>query len=297
MANLNEGLYMEIDKKYYLETNALYSLINKVELFVDNCDVATSLYAYEELVEGIDEEEYHRRKVILNKLKGSKLKIYPYLPMECIAIAYGLDISQFPIVKRKKELLWAKVKLAIASDSYDEYAEKLNKIMDMKVVDEKAENDKHKKEVAEQISKLIQENHANIKNTRERQKKNPTYYQLDVNKMFVEEEPTHEIEKGMLIRFLDECKIEYEENDIDEIIQRYDGRQLVAFILGEQFYMWNRSYYMKLSGKNDLSDLTHLLYLKDENYVIVSDDKIFQHTTLSSMRMTCNDFLDLFKEK
>jgi len=297
MGVLKEGLYMETAKKYYLETNALYSLINRVELFVDNCEVATSLFAYEELVEGIDEEKYHKRKVILNKLKESKLKIYPYLPMECIAISYGLDISQLPIVKRKKELLWTKVKIAISSDNYADYAKRLKEIMGTEVEVEKAENDKYEEEAKEQINRLIQENHANLKNIRESQEKEPTYYQIDVNKMFVEEEPTHEMEKGMLIRFLDECKIEYEEKDIDEIIQRYDGRQLVAFILGEQFYMWNRSYHMKLAGKNDLFDLTHLLYLKDENYVIVSDDNIFNNITLSSMRITCNDFLDLFKEK
>lgn len=288
---------MEMDKKYYLETNALYSLINKVELFVDKCEVATSLYAYEELVDGIDEQKYHRRKVILNKLKESKLKIYPYLPIECIAISYGLDISQIPIVKRKKELLWTKVQLAISSDNYTDYAERLKEIMGTEVEVEKAENDKYEVEVKEQINRLIQENHTNLKSLRERQEREPTYYQIDVNEMFVEDEPTHEIEKGMLIRFLDECKIEYGEKDIEEIIKRYDGRQLVAFILGEQFYMWDRSNNMKLSGRNDLFDLTHLLYLKDENYVIVSDDKIFQHTTLSSMRITCNDFLDLFKEK
>lgn len=288
---------MEMDKKYYLETNALYSLINKVELFVDKCEVATSLYAYEELVDGIDEQKYHRRKVILNKLKESKLKIYPYLPIECIAISYGLDISQIPIVKRKKELLWTKVQLAISSDNYADYAERLKKIMGTEVEVEKAENDKYEEEVKEQINRLIQENHTNLKSLRESQEREPTYYQINVNEMFVEDEPTHEIEKGMLIRFLDECKIEYGEKDIKEIIKRYDGRQLVAFILGEQFYMWDRSNNMKLSGRNDLFDLTHLLYLKDENYVIVSDDKIFQHTTLSSMRITCNDFLNLFKEK
>lgn len=288
---------MEMDKKYYLETNALYSLINKVELFADKCEVATSLYAYEELVDGIDEQKYHRRKVILNKLKESKLKIYPYLPIECIAISYGLDISQIPIVKRKKELLWTKVQLAISSDNYTDYAERLKKIMGTEVEVEKAENDKYEEEVKEQINRLIQENHTNLKSLRERQEREPTYYQINVNEMFVEDEPTHEIEKGMLIRFLDECNIEYGEKDIEEIIKRYDGRQLVAFILGEQFYMWDRSNNMKLSGRNDLFDLTHLLYLKDENYVIVSDDKIFQHTTLSSMRITCNDFLNLFKEK
>lgn len=288
---------MEIAKKYYLETNALYALINKVEQFVDNCEVATSLFAFEELVEGIDEQQYHKRKVILNKLKESRLKIYPYLPMECIAISYGLDISQLPIVKRKKELLWTKVKLAISSDNYADYAERLKEIVGTEVEVEKAENDKYEEETKEQLNRFIKESHINLKSIRERQEKEPTYYQIDVNEMFMEDEPLYEMEKGMLIRFLDECKIEYEEKDIEEIIKRYDGRQLVAFILGEQFYMLDRSYNMKLSGKNDLFDLTHLLYLKDENYVIVSDDKIFDKIMLPCMRVTCNEFLDLYKEK
>lgn len=287
---------MEKDKKYYLETNAIYSLINKIETFVDSCEVATSLYAYEEIIEGIDEQQYHRRKVILNKLEESRLKIYPYLPIECIAISFGLDISQFPIVQRKKELLWTKVNLVISSDDFKIYAGRLKEITGMEVAVEKAENDEYEKKATNKLRGVIQENHANIKNIKEEQKRNPTYHQIDINKIFAEDKPTHEIERDMLIRFLDECKIGYEEEDIEEVIERYDGRQLVAFILGEQFYMWNRSYYMKLSGRNDLSDLTHLLYLKDENYVIVSDDKIFEKVTLKDMRITCNEFLNLKKK-
>lgn len=58
--------------------------------------------------------------------------------------------------------------------------------------------------------------------------------------------------------------------------------------------MWHRSYHMKPSGNNDISDLTHLLYLKDENYIIVSDNNIYKSATLTNMRMTCNDFLGMF---
>lgn len=284
--------------KYYLETNAIYSLINKIDLFVDSVDVATSLYAYEELISGLNEQQYHRRKVLITKLKGSKLKIYPYLPIECIAIAFELDITSLQIIQEKKKLLLKKVNLIISSDNYSIYEKRLREIEDIEILEEKKIIDENEVIMANKLREMIKENHSDIKNLEKRQKIEPEYHEIDIMKAFglVDEKPDYEYARQILIQMLKECKISYENADIDESVRRYDGRQLVAFNLGQMAYMWHRSYHMKPAGNNDISDLMHLLYLKDENYIIVSNDKIFANATLAKMRITCDDFLKIFEK-
>lgn len=284
--------------KYYLETNAIYSLINKIDLLVDSVDAATSLYAYEELINGINEQQYHRRKVLITKLNESKLKIYPYLPIECIAIAFELDITSLPIIQEKKKLLLKKVNLVISSDDYSIYEKRLREIKGIDALEEKKIIDENEGIMVNKLREVIKQNHSEIKNLKKQQKIKPEYHEMDFTKALglVDEKPNYEYERQILIQMLKECKISYDDTDIEEIVQRYDGRKLVAFILGKITYMFHRSYHMKPAGNNDISDLIHLLYLNDENYIIVSNDKIFANATLAKMRITCDDFLKMFKK-
>ena len=283
--------------KYYLETNAIYSLINKIDIFADSTDVATSLLAYEELIDGIDEKNYHKRKILIMKLKASKLKIYPYLPMECIAISFGLDISGLPVVQKRKKFLWKKVNLVVSSDDYLTYVKALKETEGIEFLKEKESIDENEVITAKKLKKLIMQNSNEIEATKQRQKIEPEYHKIDIEKIFdTDKKTTYEFEKKILIQILDSCKISYGSSDIEDIIQNYDGHQLVAFILGQTAYTWNRSYHKKSSEYNDIPDLAHLLYLKDENYIIVSNDKIYKDITLPKMRVKPNDFLKKFEE-
>ncbi|WP_101696209.1 hypothetical protein [Clostridium minihomine] len=282
--------------KYYLETNALYSLINKIDLFVDSSDVSTSLFAFEELIDGIDSENYHKRKVMLSKLKASKLKIYPYLPMECIAISFGLDISGLPIVQEKKILLWKKVNLVISSNDYITFVNELKEKENIDFQKEKEAIDKHETVVAKNLKELISQKSNELDAIKQRQIIEPEYYNINIEDIFLEpnEKLTYEHEKLLLTQLLNLCGISYESSDIDKVVHDYDGRQLVAFILGQSAYTWNRSHHKRSTEYNDIPDLSHLLYLKDENYVIVSNDKIYDNATLAQMRMKPDDFLKGF---
>ena len=281
-----------IQKKYYLETNALYSLVNNIDTFVHVLDAATSLYALEEIVTGIDERQYHKRKVLLNKIVKSKLKIYPYFPEECLAISFGLDISQLESVKIKKENLLEKVNLIISNEDYSMYAKKIEGNLGIDLLTEKKLDDENNKDIIIQLNQFVKKNNIRIK---EKKKIKPRKKRINLQKVFGIEN-TYSIEKQILIMFLQKYGIDYEDSDIEDLIQKYDGNQLVAFILGVSLYMWDRSYNMKLVKRNDHLDLLHLLYLKGNNYVIVSNDKIFNNISFKDMRIKSNDFLKLCKK-
>jgi len=282
-------------KKYYLETNALYSLVNHMHLFVDCAEVATSLFAYDELISGIDPAQYHRRKVLISKMKESGLKIYPYLPIECIAISFGLDISKCPIIVEKKMSLWKRVNLVITSNDYSKYVYELqNKGVDLK---EKQVVNDYERANAKVLNAVLKDNHSELLAINERRRLKPEYYKIKVEDLLLDsnQKPNYEREREMLTQVLNACSINYDEADLENAVRKYDGRQLVAFILGKMLYIWNRSYYLKQAGINDVADLEHLLYLKDENYVIVSNDKIFNHSTMAQNRIGSDDFLAMFK--
>ena len=182
--------------KYYLETNAIYSLINKIDIFADSTDVATSLFAYEELIDGIDEKNYRKRKILIMKLKASKLKIYPYLPMECIAISFGLDISGLPVVQKRKNFLWKKVNLVVSSDDYLTYVKALKETEDIEFLKEKESIDENEVITAKKLKKLIMQNSNEIEATKQRQKIEPEYHKIDIEKIFdTDKKPTYEFEK------------------------------------------------------------------------------------------------------
>ncbi|MFC6330990.1 hypothetical protein ACFP56_00010 [Paenibacillus septentrionalis] len=280
-------------KRYYLETNVLYSLVNKIHLFVGNVDVTTSLLAYQEIIWGINEEQYHKRRTLLLKLKSSGLKLYPYLPIECISIAFQVDISNLPIVIEEKKLLWEQVNLVISCDNYQQYAQKLSELYDIDV-----ENVKHymseRKYVNQNIAtSTIRENHINLKRIEEERVRCPEYYNVSIEDLVhdPEKEPNRMIEREMLVEVLKVCNINFKESELKNAMLKYDGKQLVAYILGRNFYYWHRSRKMMPAGKNDSIDLEHLLYLRDEDFVIVSDDRLFSYSTMKPMRINCEDFL------
>ena len=282
-------------KKYYLETNALYSLVNHMHLFVDRAEVFTSLFTYDELISGIDPAQYHRRKVLISKINESGLKIYPYLPIECITISFGLDISRCPIIMEKKMSLWERVNLVITSNDYSDYINKLkNKGMDL---NEKQTVNEYERANAKVLNTVFKDNYSELKVIKERCRLKPEYYKIKVEDLLFDSnlKQNYEHEREILTQVLNACSINYDDADLENAVRKYDGRQLVAFIIGEMLYLWNRSYYLKQAGINDVADLEHLLYLKDRNYVIVSNDKIFGHSAMTQMRISNDDFLAMFK--
>ena len=124
-------------KTYYMETNALYALSKHFDNIANsNVNVATSLFALQEIVDGIEEDSFRKRKILLNKICSSSVLIYPYLPKECITTAFHLDISELPQIIEEKAFLLEQLKLIRSSDSFDEYRSGCQAVQ--KLVDENA---------------------------------------------------------------------------------------------------------------------------------------------------------------
>lgn len=117
---------------------------------------------------------------------------------------------------------------------------------------------------------------------------------LDVNDCIVSIDDTQDYtqEKLLLVGLLKFLKLSYTNTDIEEILENYDKKQFVAFLLGANIYEYTRANSNKKRKFNDIIDIQHLLYLKDENYIIVSNDKIFDDISLNKMRIKTAEFLE-----
>lgn len=107
-----------------------------------------------------------------------------------------------------------------------------------------------------------------------------------------------EIDK-MVRMLLDSLDIEYSDDDVSTIMSHRDKKALVAFQLGCNLFGWTKGFEIdrKRADKNDINDLMHLLYLRDRNYVIISDDKIYSGCTMRNMRMETSDFMKMVTKK
>lgn len=297
---------MGSEKIYYLETNALYALSGCfAEISEVDIEVATSLFALQEIVDGIKEEDFHKRKVLLSKIMSYKLKIYPFLPVECVAIAFFLDISDFPEILCTKEILIKKINMAIRADNYWDYHNKLLNAVRIDENEVKKHTDQFEVENKKKISAIVDAERKSIDKLHKEQKTNPQYIKIDINEVFGIESDggaNHQSVDNvtlLLRKLLDSIHIQYRDADIFEKVKERDKKALVAMLLGVDMYSTAKSFKVdrKQADRNDLNDLMHLLYLRDKNHIIVSDDKIYSSCTMKTMRMGINEFKNIVNRK
>lgn len=290
------------NKIYYLETNALYVLSNRfADVVAAGINVSTSLFALQEIVEGIEEENFQKRKVLIEKIISNGVKIYPYLPRESIVKAFNLDISQIPQILEEKKLVIDKINLIRNADNFQEYYTGTSENIGIDVVEIKKYNDEIEEENRKKIYDMIVSERKRIEQLRKEQEETPTYIEIDVEKIFgLKDEPDSDREENqdiecLLKSILSSLNIEYSESDIFESMKNRDRSALVAFQLGYNMYGAAKGLGVNKKGadRNDINDLMHLLYIRDRNHVMVSDDKIFSFCTMENMRMETSKFLEL----
>ncbi len=290
-------------KIYYLETSVLYALSGCFDKIVEaNLEVITSLFALQEIVDGITVDEFHKRKVLLGKIMSYGLKIYPMLPEECVASAFYLDVSNFSEILYKKRLLMTKINMIIRADNYYDYQNMLLNIAIIDVNKEKKNKDEIKISNKNKISEIIDAEIKYINELRWKRKVNPEYIEIDINNTFGLEDVSaidkqSITNKKIIKKLLDSLNIQYKAIDICNQIECIDKNALVAMKLGIDMYSVSKSIGIdkKKPDRNDIDDLIHLLYLRDENHVIVSDDRIYDFCTMKSMRMGKSEFETLVK--
>lgn len=286
-------------RNFYLDTNAIYALANYMEELGKYKNVVISLLGIEEIVSKLNHEsQFKRRKILVENIIKNKIHIYPYLPSECIAMAFKLDISNYNFVIKEKQQLWTRFKLLSNCESYEEYREKLNENqIDIDLILNERED--IKKSISCKFNESFRNEHKNIKKQELIRKENPQYIEFDVANAFLEEtqeqakmSKRREIEP-ILIQFLENINCKYDEEDIDMICEQYNA-ELTTFLLGVSLYGFMRSHKGENSGQNDYIDMKHLLYIRNENDIIVSDDNIFGYTTIFKQRKSIYEFKKQF---
>ena len=273
------------------------------EINASGLNVNTSLFALCEIINGIDGTNYHQRKVLLSKIKKANLKIFPYTPRECIALAFHLDINTFSSIQEEKRDLWRRIEAVSQCDSFDDYAEFMQSNYHTDVRSEKNSDDRYEAAMKTALSNTIVADRQHILDLKTKQQESPEYYHVQVEDIlkYCDKEASVDLnsdEGRLLTGLLDNLKLTYAQEDVERLLKERDRSALVSAILGIQMYSGAKAFEFSrtLSGRNDPFDLMHLLYLRNENYLIVSDDKIFDYVTMVSMRIKNEAFLKLCRD-
>ncbi|CZR99469.1 hypothetical protein CDFC105_71248 [Clostridioides difficile] len=277
--------------RYYLDTNTLYALSNCMDKFTNKDCVNISLLNIQELISKIkDERDFIKRRKIIKKIGENNLNICPYIPIECVAQAFKLDISEIPWVKDLKVSIFKQAKIMSSSETLDEYSDRLQE-EGINLFEYLESNKKIKTEIFIDLNKELDISKKEYNSMKKEQKEEIKYIKLDLEEVFglKESKAKYEKEKMLLIKTLNSCNISYTDEDIENTLSLYNG-ELTAYLLGIELYNFEKCSTGKCVGKNDLLDITHLLYLRNENDIIVSSDKIFKVSTMLTQRISIEEF-------
>lgn len=262
--------------KYYLETNALYSIakITKKRNYL-----FTSVLSLYEIVSGINCENYEKRKNILIKIMSSSIHFDWDMPEKIIFDSFDVTIN-FEFCEKRIESLKNLINRIILSNKYDEF------INSYEFKEQKYNFDYFKKLDNLWSKGFINGTIIGYKSIKEAINKGNSSFRFnekefiltgikDLN-MFFEKEKN--LNQSMtifgLIKMIQTNCIDLTE---EEIYNSYNGL-IDNYINGFTEFCSYKMSMLELPAKNDFTDLTHLLYLRNyDNCMIVSNDKIFDN--------------------
>lgn len=264
--------------KYYLETNALYNLKNIPDDVKTNS--FTSIYALSELITGISDETFSKRRSILNQLDRSGIPIDQAFPQEIIFNSFDA-FEDYEFIEQRDESLNNLFQAILKSESISQfrdspsYANGQINFDYFKIVDEHQTQNFVESTITFNTilaEEIVKEPNSSILY-------DDTTYDLG-SKKSVEEflitvpefnrSATILAVTNMISRFT-KVKI-----PIKEIYESYNG------LINPYIEIFSRFVARKTGesgkpGKNDFQDLTHLLYLRNEPArKIVSNDNLFR---------------------
>lgn len=244
----------------YFETNALREfagLLNKTDFVKDKF---TSILSILEILTGIkDEKSFQLRKAILKKILFSEIKIVKYFPEIILLKSFGFDINNDNVCKTLFRISF----LIIDCKSFEDFLEK--------VVKNGFKNDwgfliKYDENAAIEFKRKVEQNFGNsdLKQLINRFKSRwvfENFFQL----------------KNEIVRFFAQTAINIfpseSSKSIFEVISLYD-HSIDIYLFTMTFYLDEKNSFKKNVGKNDYLDINHLLYLRNNNYKIVTEDKL-----------------------
>lgn len=277
--------------RYYLETNALRALgSNLVRNPALLKDAFTSTFAIFELIKKIGRGKDGGRRIgVFKALLNSEIKIRDIMPEDLIPEAYGWKTS---------EPAAAKVHNAMA-----QIIENIQEVSPDEICNEEDYKEliEHHESGAQQFQEALSKRYTGPMPEPE------TFLFSLVDAICPLEEvpsptPEHIHDKHPAYIFIDSIRDRkaiktYRALDLPdsttiedaEILRRYDKRLDLFFYATEVYEMMKDS--MRGSPeKNDMMDLLHIVYLHNNDIVIVSNDKLFEHVLPSMNRMTLEEF-------
>lgn len=255
---------------YYLETNALYKvhklILDRPGIVVESY---TSFLSVLEILSGINESEYERRKVIITNLFRSKLPIDWETPRMKLSNAFEvIEVNDDRYIRTIKQLCRALIK---ATDYLS-----LKSLLKNNGTRSDFESLVSDDSILCDHSGAIEKKQQYMKNTERDKRKlvrNEWYDDNgDPKKSSIEEMKHWRIKRmaEVLISFIHgDDKIAEE---VDYVKNTYNGTNDLYY-LGDVFLNAERLFGGREVGKNDYIDISHLLYLRNNN--LVSDDHIF----------------------
>lgn len=261
--------------KYYLETNALYSIEKISKVCVTNC--YTSIFSLFELVSGINEKNFFKRKNILGKIRNSHINIDYDMPEKIIFDGFNVT-KGFDFEEKRVEQINKQIHEILNVDTYKDFIhsdihnssnfgidffKNLDDLWSKGFIKATTDGNKRIKRILEQENKgLIMNNKVlELRNNK------------DLIHLF-SYEPALSISISIIAfsGFLKNHGIDKPEK---EIYESYNGL-IDYYIQCISDYCDDKMIKHETPSMNDFSDITHLLYLRNKiNLTIVSDDKIF----------------------
>jgi len=265
--------------KYYLETNAVYQLRHIPITTLANS--FTSVFTLLELISGINEVNYDKRRVILGMIKSSKLIIDWALPEEIIFNSFDV-FDDFEFQEFREAPLQNLIDQILICGSLEEYQKSA------------AYNSEFGQEYFKSIDLHFSKNFIDASLIGNQEMKrlmavpsedkritlNGKTYPLDtMNNLatfFVENESVNRLFTINALAKMILSKALPDKPSIDHTVESYNGH-VDVFVDVLSRYCAEIMTTGKNPAKNDFSDVAHLLYLKNEpNRMIVTNDKIFK---------------------
>jgi hypothetical protein len=261
--------------KYYFETNALYSIGKIQKKYIDS--IYTSILSLYELVSGIRNDNFTKRKNILNNILNSSITIEWDMPEKIIFDSFGVT-KDYEYEEHRVEPLKIIINKIQCSDSFEifsqsmecnsktinfNYFKELDKLWSKGFIDRTIKGNQRIKD------NIIRNNNSfTINNIEYNIRKNK-----DLESFYKREKL---LNQSITIFALSTMVKENGITESDEVIYKSYNGLIDIYIEVFSFFCANKMILHETPATNDFADLTHLIYLKNNaDYKIVSNDNIF----------------------
>lgn len=260
--------------RYYLDTNVLYNIAKIPAGIKDDCFY--SVYGLSEIVAGIVEDDFFRRKRALENVLYSQIKRDDKSPEQLLIESFDY-FKEYDFEDNRSERLQILVKRILLCDSYEQFRqliqnEPYREIFEYLIAQDKFYSDNFKSASLQGIQNIMK-----LKKDHKSRQKNEGESPTDLTAILDDENLNRSLSILVFAKKTIRMSDEVFSDELEKTIyETYNGLQDVH-VLGYSNYSKKQVRNNLVPGRNDYQDIIHLHYLRDGNGIgIVSDDSIYQ---------------------